>query len=139
MVIDMERIYYKKGYKYQSSRQRQIMTEFRPESEIKTIYGRLETNGLLTAFPRYAWDGASGCPDFEWIMRGSFWHDLGYQMIREGVMPPESKTEWDALLKKCCLEDGAWKWQASLVEKAVKKFGKAAAHPNNRRRELCAP
>ena len=134
----MKYIYYKKGFKYQSTRERRIQTHILGY-EIETDYCKLDKSGLLIVFPKYAWDGASKFPDFKWIMLGAFFHDVGYQMIREGVIPRETKMLWDGLLGRCCIDSGAYVWVARSVVKAVGKFGKAAAHPNNRRRELCAP
>lgn len=134
----MKSVYYKKGYKYQSTREFTIQTEFVGQL-IETDFCRIDESGLLTVFAKYCHDGATGFPDFGWIFRGAFVHDVGYQLIRSGAMPRECRLKWDALLGQCCIEDGAYRWVAASVEKTVNKVGKAAAHPNNRRRELCAP
>jgi len=137
-------IYYKKGFKYQSTRSRGIYTKIEGLL-IETDYCTLDMNGILTVYPKYCWDGASRFPDTKWIMRGAFFHDVLYQLIREEVLDREYKEAADKLLERCCIEDRgiipewAMKIIARCVYQAVKYAGRAAAHPNRKRRELVAP
>jgi hypothetical protein len=135
----IQKLHYQKGYKYQITRDISVQTKIKPSLFLSTSFISLDTDGLLTCYRGYAWDGATMCPDFDWIIRGSMFHDAGYQLMRLEMVSQQSKLLWDELLKDCCLEDGAWKWQAAIVEAAVNKFGGKGASPNSRRQELVAP
>lgn len=99
----------------------------------------LTTAGLLILARGYACDGATKFPDFDWIMRGAFIHDAIYQLIREERLPPMFKEHADRELRKCCREDGAWKWQAGVVYRGVNLFGGFGVDPENKRPIMTAP
>lgn len=89
-------------------------------------YVSVNKKGLLRIEKGYCWDGASG-PTWDTlsVRRASLVHDAWYQLIREGVAPPESKEAADKELYDIMIEDGAYQWRASLWRWAVGVFGGA--------------
>ena len=78
-------------------------------------YFSLGLDGYLEVYPGYRWDGPSG-PTFDTdnFMRGSLFHDVLYQMIREDDLTIYERAEADNVLYNICREDGmSWiraKW-----------------------------
>jgi hypothetical protein len=116
-------IKYKAGYKYQLVEGDSWQTDIIPEQPIDEPFYSLDMNGLLTAKPGYAWDGPSGPTiDTHTFMRGSLFHDICYQMMREGLISRNgNRTKSDKLLREVCLFDGMWKVRAWWVYKGVRK------------------
>ena len=80
----------------------------------------------------YAWNGPDVIPDTLDTMRPSLVHDAGYQLLEEGLLPPEAKDALDVLLRDLCIEDGMLHVMAEFVYAAVRAFGKHAAFsPDN--------
>lgn len=104
---------------------------------IDTDYLRLQNDGLLRAKKGYCWDGPSGPSiDTKTFMRGSLFHDAGYQLIRMGLLPIEYKRQIDDLLKRICLEDGMSLFRAWYVHRSVVMFGGGSCLPNTQRQRL---
>lgn len=135
---------YRKGYKYQLWED-----EYYPigiyGKAIKSDYLELLPNGIMICRKGYAWDGASGGPngmitvDTKSSMRGSLFHDGGYQFLRERCLPLDhkeifDKVFYDILLQDKMLPPRAWGWY-----QAVKYFGKSATLPKNDKPILEAP
>ena len=127
-MID-DHLYYGEGYRYQ--------VQVKPCSVQTSIVGfdinrefySLDVQGVLTAKPGYAWDGASG-----WLTvqtksnkRGSLFHDILFQMLRAGELSPECFHLANEELRKICLRDGMIEFRANYYFKAVEKFGSAHA------------
>lgn len=137
LFTDLE---YKSGFKYQSD------VEFRCFIPALVKYGTLHHNfiyleaGYLTVYKGYAWDGASG-PTFDTksSMRGGFVHDVLYELMRQGLLPPEVKEIADEILEFVCVKDGMWEWRAGAWYTAVDKLADAAADPKNKKKVLTAP
>ena len=105
--------------------------------DIDTDYLRLQNDGLLRAKKGYCWDGPSGPSiDTKTFMRGSLFHDAGYQLIRMGLLPREYKRQIDDLLKRICLEDGMSSFRAWYVHRSVVMFGGGSCLPNTQRQRL---
>ena len=135
----MDRIYYKKGFKYQLTRTYQVQTTLIGYS-ISTRYITLTVDGLLTIYAGYCWDGPSGPTiDTKNFMRGSLIHDALYQLMREEELPQEERYLADRLLMYACLQDGMSKFRACYVFESVQKFASTAASPHNKKEELTAP
>jgi len=81
--------------------------------------------GRLTAKPGYCWDGASGpTVDTPSSIRGSLWHDIGYQLIRMGVIQKHPFKElFDDLLRDTCIDAGMYEWRADLWHEGVLLIG----------------
>jgi hypothetical protein len=103
---------------------------------IDTRFLRLQTNGKLLIFNKYAWDGPSG-PTLDTLdfMRGSLVHDALYQLIRSEKLPYSSKERADELMREICLQDGMSRFRAWYVYQAVKLFGGSSARPGSERTE----
>ena len=86
-------IKYKAGYKYLLVEGDSVMTGIFPSEHIDTPFFSLSVLGKLTAKPFYAWDGPSGPTlDTPIAMRSSLFHDIIYQMLREGLIPRTKKN-----------------------------------------------
>lgn len=82
----------------------------------------------LRAKVGYAWDGASGpAVDTESFMRASLFHDILYQMIREGILPKNFRGEADSLMRDVAIEDGMWRIRAMWSYGGVRLFGGGAS------------
>jgi len=147
-------LYYKEGYKYWVNRPYHIKIDIHPKELIcisyKTIdvkYNEVEIpivtlsqNGMLIVYTGYVWDGASGCTiDTLSSMIGSLVHDVGYQLIRLGLIDKEYKKYFDKLLHDICTEDGMWSIRADCWEWAVNNFGSDACKPSAEHLEMVAP
>jgi hypothetical protein len=90
-------------------------------------------NGVLTVAAGYAWDGPSGPTlDTPATMRASLEHDVFYQMIRAGDLPPETRALGDAILRRRMEEyPSRFKWwakvRAAYFFRCVRGFGASSA------------
>jgi hypothetical protein len=140
-----KRAYYKSGYDHQLAKDLIVQTNIFPQSTIRTEYITLYANGVLKLRAGYAWDGATGCPDFAWIIRPSAIHDAGYQLIRMGLLPSDTKDLWDNLLRQNCNEDLQAMDKMFLVRYtpliywAVSRFGSKAASAKSSRKVYISP
>lgn len=99
--------------------------------DIETEFIRLQNDGLMRIRKLYCWDGPSGPSiDTKTFMRGSLFHDAGYQLIRQGQLPIEYKSQIDDLLKRICLKDGMSQFRAWYVHRSVVMFGGGSCLPN---------
>lgn len=127
--------YRRRNYKYQLEVAHAV---FLPEladpnrAPIVTAWVELDPDGWMRFRPSYAWDGASGPTyDSKSSMRGSLYHDGGYQLIRMGLLPPEMREPLDRVFHRVCLEDKmlpprAWAWFH-----LVRIFASSAAQPGS--------
>lgn len=100
--------------------------------DIKTEFIRLAPDGVMRVSKWYFWDGPSGPSiDTKTFMRGSLFHDAGYQLIRLGLLPRSYKRQIDDLLKRICLEDGMSSFRAWYVHRSVVMFGGGSCLPNS--------
>jgi hypothetical protein len=133
-------VFYKKGYKYPLTRPFRVKLDVKPVTPIDFPFLKIDADGNTTAMPGYAWNGASGPTiDTKDSIRGSLIHDIGYQLIRLGVVDCKYKEYFDRLLKDICIEDGMNKWRAKLWQWAVLKFGRGSTRPSAEPREEVAP
>ena len=140
MVTTGNPVYYKAGYKYQVTRDHTIRIAVRPFAEIDIDFIRLTMDGQLTIRKGYAWDGASGPTwDTRNSMRGSLYHDVGYQLIRLRLIDKAHKGYFDQLLYDVCVEDGMFKFRAAYWKWAVVNFGTGFVRPSAERQEEVAP
>jgi len=134
-------IRYRADYKYQLANSYRIHIPIRPHSNIKTDFIDLATNGNLLIKKGYAWDGPSGpVIDTEENMRASLVHDALYQLMRNGELNSRTHRKTaDKLFKYICKKDGVSNMRASAYYKALRKFGKPAASPQNKKKIHRAP
>ena len=137
----MKKIKYRelKNYKYEVAEGCSIQTEIKPTQDIfepneDRPFIVLGKNGILSIFPGYAWDGASGIAiDTKNFIRGSLVHDAFYQLMRQSKLGLEHRDYADRLLQKICKEDGMSAFRANNVYYAVKMFGESSAAPTNQK------
>ena len=137
-------LYFKRGYKYQTTRDYHIKLDVIPFSEdgafLPNDYGFLSPTGELVVYAGYAWNGASG-PTWDTLnsMIGGLIHDVGYQLIRLGLIDPKYKEYFDQMLYDICTEDGMWEFRADYWRWAVLKFGAGSTKPSAEPKEEVAP
>lgn len=134
-------ILYRADYKYQLADDYKINIPIKPKSNIDTDFISLDTDGRLIVKKGYAWDGPSGpVIDTEENMRGSLVHDALYQLMRNKLLVTRThRKAADQLFKDICKEDGVSNLTASTYYKALRKFGKPAASPQNKKKVHRAP
>jgi hypothetical protein len=134
-------IKYRSEYKYQLANEYQINIAIIPKENIETEFINLDTNGKLKVKKGYAWDGPSGpVIDTEENMRASLVHDALYQLMRNNKLSSRShRKAADQLFKDICKSDGVSSFTASVYYKALRKFGKPAASPMNKKIVYRAP
>ena len=100
--------------------------------EVSHPFFMLDSDGLLIVYAPYMWDGSSGpTVDSDNTMTPSLAHDAGYQMIRLGLIPPETKPLWDKLYKKMLLDRGTTEFRACLHYQGVSVFGGDSCVPGD--------
>ena len=134
-------IRYRADYKYQLASAYKIAIEIRPKENIESEFINLDTEGNLLIKQGYAWDGPSGpVVDTEENMRASLVHDALYQLIRNGALSSRTyRKPADKIFKRLCKEDGVSNFRASAYYNALRKFGKPAASPQNKKKVHRAP
>lgn len=134
-------IKYKSDYKYQLAEDYKVMVSIKPTSLLISDYIELDTHGNLLIKKGYAWDGPSGpVKDTHENMRGSIVHDALYQLMREGKLSTRThRKAADQIFKDICKEDGVSAIRASAYYKALQKFGRPAASPENKKLVCRAP
>ena len=101
-----------------------------PPFVIGDRFFRLTLDGHIFIREDYAWDGPSR-PAIKTknFMRGSLEHDMLYQAMREGILPPEFRIIADARLKRVVQQDGMWCGRAGWVYGGVREFAGGAIDP----------
>ena len=134
-------IRYRSDYKYQLAEGYAITIPIRPTSDINTDFIDLDSAGKLTVKKGYAWDGPSGpVKDTKENMRASLVHDALYQLMRNKKLNTRTHRKTaDQLFKDICKADGVSNLRASTYYKALRKFGRPAASPQNKKKITRAP
>lgn len=134
-------IRYRADYKYQLASDYKIHTSIYPHDDITTEFIDLDTGGTLLVRKGYAWDGPSGpVIDTEENMRASLVHDALYQLMRiEAISARTHRKAADQLFKDICKEDGVSNIRATAYYRALRKYGKPAASPQNKKKVHRAP
>ena len=134
-------IKYRSDYKYQLAEAYEIFISIKPKNSIITDFINLDINGLLTIKEAYAWDGPSGpVIDTEENMRASVVHDALYQLMRHEELKARTyRKAADQIFKELCIEDGVSSVRASLYYKALRRFGRPATSPQNKKVVTRAP
>jgi len=125
-------ILYSEGYKYQLERDYHHHTDIYIRDPIKTDYYEMTTDGLLTIYKSYAWDGPSGGVDTANFMRASLVHDVLCQAIGDGYLTQSHQNAVDGLLRSIAIEDGMSKMRAWWVYKAVRFHFRNGKKPEGR-------
>lgn len=113
-------IHYSFGGKYKWRLDEDVSYFVEINEEFHTNYYHLNYE-WLTVQAGYCWDGASGpAIDTANFMRGSLFHDVLYQAMREGQLDRKYRKKADQILRKICLEDGMSRIRAWWVYSAVR-------------------
>ena len=135
-----KQLFYKEGYKYQTSREYHVATGIKIPAPAKTDWLDMDVNGNLTIKKGYAWDGCSGPTwDDSTNLRGSCIHDSGYQLIRLGLIPEPTRKQWDLTFQRSCRTDGMAKLRAWYYFEGVRNFAEFATDAKREPKELHAP
>lgn len=130
---------YRAGYKYQLVEDEQFITGIYGK-HIKTDFIELFADGTLVGRKGYAWDGPSGpTVDTKNSMRAALAHDIGYQLMREGLLSLDYKAYFDGLFYMILRADGMSCLRAWIWYNAVWNFAKSSTLPENDRPVLEAP
>jgi hypothetical protein len=130
---------YREGYKYQLYQDERFVTALKGK-HIVTDWIEVLPDGTVIGKRGYAWDGASGPTwDTKNSMRASLIHDIGYQLMREGLISLDWKEYFDGLFYLTLIHDGMNRLRALVWYNAVYSFGKNATLPVNDRPILEAP
>ena len=130
--------------KYRKVQQFQIVVECSYQTEIavnkiiNTEYGSLN-KGLITLKPGFCFECSGLTLKTKSTMRGAAFHDMGYYLIRNGLLDRFWKEPFDALLLELCLKDGMWPIRANWIYRAVLLFGDSSVNPVNRVKVQTAP
>ena len=135
-----DHIKYKGSYKYQLCEDYTVQIGILPLTMIITDWIVLASDGWLTIFKGYAWDGPSG-PTFDTkdSMRGSLVHDALYQLMRMGLLDICYRPMADKLLHDICEEDGMPKIRADLWREADELFAGGCARSGTEKEIEVAP
>lgn len=138
--VRSRRLYFKRGYKYQTTRTYYIELHVTPFAPIELPFVRMNMQGRTFIWAGYAWNGASG-PTIDTLdsMITSLVHDLGYQLIRLGLIDPSYKTYFDKLLVVIGIEDGMLVLRVEGWKVAVELFGGSSCRPSAEPKEEVAP
>jgi hypothetical protein len=134
-------IRYRSDYKYQLAEGYEINISIRPKADIKTEFTDLDTAGKLTVKRGYAWDGPSGpVIDTQDNMRASLVHDALYQLMRNKQLNARThRRAADRAFRDICKADGVSGRTANIWYKGLRRFGKPAASPANKKKIARAP
>jgi hypothetical protein len=134
-------IRYRSDYKYQLAEGYEIKTLIRPKAAIKTDFIDLNVAGNLLVKKAYAWDGPSGpVKDTPENMRASLVHDALYQLMRIKELNARTHRKTaDIQFMEICKEDGVSSRTANLWYRGLRRFGKPAASPENKKNVVRAP
>lgn len=134
-------IRYKSAYKYQLARDYVVDISILPSEDIGTDFIGLTVRGRLSVKEGYAWDGPSGpVQDTKETMRASLVHDALYQLMRLDALSARThRKAADRIFRDLCKEDGVSGFWANKFYKALRRFGKPAASPENKKKIHSAP
>lgn len=134
-------IRYRSDYKYQLAEDYAVEILIRPKKDIRTDFIDLDVTGRLLIKQAYAWDGPSGpVKDTPDNMRASLVHDALYQLMRNKHLNTRTHRKTaDVQFQIICREDGVSGRTANLWYRGLRKFGKPAASPQNKKRIHRAP
>ena len=134
-------IRYRSEYKHQLASEYRIKIPILPAEDIVTDFIDLQGDGELTVKKGYAWDGPSGpIIDTKENMRASLVHDALYQLMRKEELSTRThRKAADELFRGICKDDGVSSLTANVYYKALRKYGKPAAGPENKKKIHRAP
>lgn len=131
-MIAPDKIYYRKGFKYQLVVTYRIQTLLWPDKDIETEFISLTRSGLLTVRKGYAWDGCSGpAVDDNTNMRGGLVHDALCQLGRLGLLDQKWFDAVNEEFVAICKEDGMNAFRRWYYFRGVEDFARFAFQAGN--------
>lgn len=131
LTQESESLFVSGGYRWQVRAPFRCQTDIIPDAAIDTEFVSLDTNGMLTLKPGYAFDGVTGAPDIPQLLPAAAVHDGLYQLMRGGYL---DRNRWreraDSLLRRRGIQDGTAHAFAELAYQAVHLVGDPAADPS---------
>ncbi len=121
-------------YKYQSVDDESIMTPIKG-IDIGTPFITLYESGLLVVYKKYAWNGSNWSSDKK-SRTASFWHDVGYQLMRLGLLGLEHRKYFDQLYRDILIKKGLWKIHANIRYQILRLVGKVNAKPTGKKENV---
>ena len=134
--ITGNKVKYTTGYKYRLEDDSKIIVTNYFGEEIETEYISFTpvlAGTLITVKKGYAWDGASGIKDRKSNFIASLFHDAGYQLLRELQLEMVFRYDLDRMFQQICIDNGAYRWQAWIYYKTLRRFGRGAADSKSRK------
>lgn len=121
---------YYANYKYVLESDESYQTDIYPRKDIISEYVELKSDGLMTLRAGFPTDGPSGPTiDTKTFMRGAFFHDGLYVLLRRNLLQVEdARHRADKLLRQICLEDGMNRVRAWWVYRAVRLGSEHSSH-----------
>jgi hypothetical protein len=103
-------------------------TRISVQTEIKDHYAKgalmeLTSDGLLTLWKGYRWNGSSFVQDTPACMRASAFHDALCKLISRGLLPASTRPVADKLYYDLCREDGMSWLQAKVRYAGLRVYG----------------
>ena len=134
-------IRYRGDYKYQLASEYRIKITILPTEDIATDFIDLNVDGELKVKNSYAWDGPSGpVIDTKENLRASLVHDALYQLMRlEKLKSRTYRKTADKIFRNICKKDGVSSVTANIYYNALRRFGKPATSPENKKKVRRAP
>jgi hypothetical protein len=111
-------------FKYELVEPAQFLTGIKGSRAYKVPFAILHGNGVLCIQKGYRWDGMSGPGiDTRNSIRGSLLHDAGYQLLRETLLSPSQRRQFDRRFYEILREDQMLWPRAQLIYRTVQRFG----------------
>jgi hypothetical protein len=117
-------------WKYRLYKDESYETGIKIDTPIITKFFEMTVDGRITGKKGYTWDGASG-PTFDTknTFTASLFHDIIYQMIREGYLDMKWRKRGDEILYEILRSRKMTKIRAKTWYRAVRKLaGKSARY-----------
>ena len=124
------------GYKYQLTESEKINLPHLTGFTVVTPHIMLLPNGSCTVRKGYCWDGPSGpTVDDRRNMLPSLWHDVAYQLMRQGHIPLSKRKEADVFFAGQCIERGMCRIRAWYYLQGVRLARFAAERRDRKERQ----
>lgn len=121
---------YESGYKYLLKETEWCQLDLKPDAPVLTPYCSLTTEGILSVYVGYAWDGPSGPTlDTKDVMTPSLIHDCLYQLMAEGFLPSNYRRAADKELTRLMKERGVNWLRRKIWWRGVRLAGGAHLEP----------
>lgn len=114
MELPTNYIDYQEGYKYWLRSGFKMETNIKIDEPIISEFFALESDGTLSIFPGYAWDGSTKVADTKSTQIASVVHDALCQMVQEGMLDKKWKEEINRIYYNLSKKGGMSRFRAAL-------------------------